>query len=182
MVNITQEGLNTPIKAKEQDNASDLKKAQDVLIEKHPEKYFKHKGVGIERKLLLSGNLCIALLWIYKFYRHNEFADKEKYYTKNEFFFDTLGTSDYEKIFSKYTQLKHWDLIAPMPTHPTEVKYKKGYWGITEFGIKFCQREVAMPKYAIVQNDIATKHITNPIMIDDALKEIGLDYDDLINL
>jgi hypothetical protein len=33
-----------------------------------------------------------------------------------------------------------------------------------------------------VQNDKAIKHITKPVMIDDALKEVGLDYEDLINL
>lgn len=158
----------------------ELKQVQDKLISENPEKYTKGSQTGVKKKLVLNVNLCISLLWVYKYYRYCESANKNDYYTKKDFFFDIIGT-DYEYIIKNYTQLRHWDLLAPMPTHPTEIKYKKGWWGITEFGIKFCQREIAMPKYAIVQDGMAVGHITKPVMIDELLEKKGYNYDDLIN-
>lgn len=158
----------------------ELTQVQDKLISENPEKYTKGSQTGVKKKLVLNVNLCISLLWVYKYYRYCESANKNDYYTKKDFFFDVIGT-DYEYIIKNYTQLRHWDLLAPMPTHPTEIKYKKGWWGITEFGIKFCQREIAMPKYAIVQDGMAVGHITKPVMIDELLEKKGYNYNDLIN-
>jgi len=165
----------------ENEAPSELKIVQDKLISESPDKYTKGSQVGIKKKIVLNSNLCISLLWVYKYYRHNEFANKTDYYTKQDFFFDLIGTEN-EYVIKNYTQLKHWDLLAPMPTHPTEIKHKKGWWSITELAIKFCQREVAMPKYAIVQSGVAVEHITEPVMIDDILDEAGLNYEDLINI
>ena len=67
-----------------------------------------------------------------------------------------------------------------MPLHPTKVIYKKGYYGITENGIAFVQKEVAMCKYALVYNNFAYEHNTIPVMINDVLKEAGYDYNELI--
>jgi len=165
----------------ETNDLSELKQVQDKLIEQNPQKYTRGTGYGIEKKIRLNSDLCVSLIWIYKFYRHSEFVDIENYYTKKDFFFD-LGTSEHKSIIKNYTQLRHWDLIAPMPTHPTEIKHKRGWYGITDYGIKFCQRELAMPKYAIIQNNMAIKHITIPVMIDDVLRDSNLVYDDLINI
>ena len=61
--------------------------------------------------------------------------------------------------------------------------YKKGYWGITENGIAFCQKEIAMPQFALVYNDFPYEHITNKyVMIDELLAENNLVYDDLIQI
>ena len=160
---------------------SEIKEVQDKLIAENPEKYTKGSQTGKKKKLVLNANLCVSLLWVYKFYRHYELAKQEEYYTKKSFFFDLIGT-DSEYVIKNYTHLKHWDLLAPMPTHPTKVIYKRGYWGITELGIKFSQREVAMPKYAIVQDGIAVEHITEPVMIDEVLKDAGLYYDNLLKV
>ena len=160
---------------------SELKQVQDKLISENPEKYTKGSQTGKKKKIALTTNLCISLIWVYKYYRHFEFAKKTEYYTKKDFFFDLIGT-DNEYIIKNYTQLKYWDLLAPMPTHPTEIKHKKGWWGITELAIKFCQREVAMPKYAIVQDGVAVGHITKPVMIDELLEKAGIDYADIINI
>jgi hypothetical protein len=163
-----------------EDGLSELRQVQDKLISENPEKYTKGSQKGVKKKLVLNVNLCLSLIWVYKYYRYCESANKNDYYTKKDFFFDIIGT-DYEYIIKNFTQLRHWDLLAPMPTHPTEIKYKKGWWGITDFGIKFCQREIAMPKYAIVQDGMAVGHITKPVMIDELLEKKGYNYDDLIN-
>ena len=70
-----------------------------------------------------------------------------------------------------------------MPTHPTKIIYKKGYWGLTENGVAFCQKEIAMPKYALVYNDFPYEHITSSyVMIDEILKDENLDYNELIKI
>ena len=62
-----------------------------------------------------------------------------------------------------------------MPTSPTEVKYKKGWYGITENGISFVQQEIALPKYAFVYNDFAYEHNPIPLMITDLLSKAELE-------
>ena len=137
---------------------SEIKEVQDKLIAENPEKYTKGSQTGKKKKLVLNANLCISLLWVYKYYRHHELAKKEDYYTKKDFFFDLIGT-DNEYIIKNYTQLKHWDLLAPMPTHPTKIIYKRGWWGITEFGnMKFNDKncafkETSKPSIAFGKNN-----------------------------
>ena len=58
-----------------------------------------------------------------------------------------------------------------MPTSSTEVKYKKGWYGITDNGMKFIQKEIGLPKYAFVYNKQAHEHQTNPYyMITDLIE------------
>lgn len=128
----------------------------------------------------ITAEMCVALILIYKYYRHHPNAKTNEYYTKDDFFADILTDKDAKYIINDFTKLKYWDLIAPMPTHPTKIIHKKGYWGITDNGVKFVQREVAMPKYALVYNDMVDSHITKPVMIDDILEEAGFDYEELL--
>lgn len=130
----------------------------------------------------ITAEMCVALILIYKYYRHSPNAKTNEYYTKEDFFSEILTDKDANYIINDFTKLKYWDLVAPMPTHPTKIKYKKGYWGITDNGVKFVQREVAMPKYALVYNDMVDSHITEPVMIDDILKEAGFDYGELLKI
>jgi len=130
----------------------------------------------------ITAEMCVALILIYKYYRHSPNAKTNEYYTKEDFFSEILTDKDANYIINDFTKLKYWDLVAPMPTHPTKIKYKKGYWGITDNGVKFVQREVAMPKYALVYNDMVDSHITEPVMIDDILKEAGFDYEELLKI
>ncbi len=161
-----------------------LRQEQDKLINAENSPYKRPKppkGVKL-RKTSLTANMCISLLWIYKFYRYNENAVLGQYYSRKDFFGDLMEANE-ESIISNYTHLKYWGLIEPMPTSPTEIKYKKGYWGITENGIGFCQKEIAMPKYALVYKDFPYEHITNSyVMIDELLKEHNLNYEDLIKI
>jgi len=62
-----------------------------------------------------------------------------------------------------------------MPTSPNEVKYKKGWYGITENGLAFIQQEIAMPKYAYVYKDFAYEHKTIPVMITDLITHEDLE-------
>ena len=63
-----------------------------------------------------------------------------------------------------------------MPTSPTEVIYKKGWWGITENGIKFIQKEIGLPKYAEVYEDFAYNHIVEKsVMITDLIDDVELE-------
>ena len=59
-----------------------------------------------------------------------------------------------------------------MPTSPNEVIYKKGWYGLSENGIAFIQKEIGMPKYALIHNDFAYEHTTNPyVMVSDFYTE-----------
>ena len=161
----------------------DLNKSQEKLINQEGSKQSKPKLPTGEKlsKRELTPDLCIALIYIYKFYRHNENAVLGQYYTRKDFFADLIGVKEYNNIVNNYTKLKWWGLIEPMPTHPTKVIYKKGWWTITENAIGFVQRELGMPKYALIHNDHAYEHITNDyVMIEDALKEVNINYDEII--
>lgn len=169
--------LKTPEEIKE-----DLKGVQDKLISAEGSPYLKPKkpeGAKLIRKTL-TPKLCISLLWIYKYYRHHENAAEGKYFTRKDFFSDLLSNKEHKNLVSNYTNLKYWDLLMQMPLSPTEVIYKKGYYGITENGIAFVQREIALPKYALVYKNFAYEHQTIPVRIDEILEEAGYDYNELI--
>ena len=116
---------------------------------------------------------------MYKYYKYNSNAEIGQYYRKQELFGELRQNTNqelYNNITRNYTRLKYWDLLVPMPTSPTEVIYKKGWWGITENGIRFIQKEIALPKYAEIYNDFAFNHIVeNSVMINDLINDDELD-------
>ena len=62
-----------------------------------------------------------------------------------------------------------------MPISSSEVKYKRGWYCITENGMKFIQKEIGLPKYAFVYNKKAYEHQTNPYyMITDLIENEDL--------
>ena len=151
------------------------------------QKSLKDKSLGIvcptcgrkakEYKRKLNAHLCIALLEVLKYYRHNP---------------DNITTLDYfhiNDIFSKspilkidFPKLQYWDLIEAKGEMKRGNFVKKyGYYRISENGIKFAQREVAVPITAVVYNNIVKGHITHPYMtIDQILSEVGYDYDQIM--
>ena len=138
---------------------------------------------GSEAKLIthtLDFKKAISLLEIIKFYRHNEKAEQNNYYTKEEFFEGVLD--EYSELFEGFETLHLWDLIARMPTHPTKVIYKEGYYGITENGIKFAQREVGVPKTAYSYNGEIESYESDFITIEKIINDAGLNYDELIKV
>ena len=53
---------------------------------------------------------------------------------------------------------------------------------ISENGIKFAQREVAVPLTAIVYNNVVKGHLINPhATIDRILEDAGYDYDQVVD-
>ena len=154
----------------------DLNKIQNELVNRGDGVYVKNelpKGAKYT-KLTFTRNMAICLIYVYKHYRHS-MCEITDYFPKKIF---TQYLKDYPNITRNFNRLKYWDCIEPMPTSPNEIKYKKGWYGITDNGIKFIQQEVGLPKCAFIYNDFAYEHQTNPyVMItdlieDEALKEL----------
>jgi len=127
-----------------------------------------------EYKRKLTAHLCIALLEVLKYYRHNpENVTTLDYFHIN----DVLGGSPLLKV--DFQKLQYWDLIeAKAKMVRGRVVKTYGYYRISENGIKFAQREIAVPITAVVYNNVVKGHITQPYMtIDQILTEVGYDYD-----
>jgi len=130
----------------------------------------------------LTPNMCISLLYMLKFYRHSPDAVDFQYYTKEDFFGKDIVNDKSNKLLIDFDKLKFWDLITPMPTHPDKVVIKKGYYSLSENGIKFAQRELGIPKHCFVYNGEVDSHTTEFITIDDVLKASGFDYNEIIKI
>ena len=157
-------------------DAKEFNQIQNELVEKSKGKFIKPPLPKDAKftKVPITRNLAISLVFAYKHYKYgdNKLTD---YFPKKIL---TQYLKEYPHITRNFKQLVYWDLIAPMPTSPSEVIYKKGWYGITENGIAFVQQEIGLPKYAFVHNNFAYEHQTNPyVMITDlidknALKEL----------
>jgi hypothetical protein len=154
---------------------NELKNIQQELINRGDGKYIrqpKPQDVKYTRKELTK-DMAICLVFVYKHYRYSENTELTDYFPKKILL---QYLKSYPNITRNFHKLKYWDLITPMPTSPTEVIYKKGWYGITENGIAFIQQEIGLPKYAFVWNDFAYEHQTNPyVMITDLIQEDELD-------
>lgn len=133
-------------------------------------------------KRTLTAEMGVCLLYMLKFFRHSEKAEELQYYTKQDFFSEVINDKNLKHILFDFTKLKYWDLIAPMPTNPDKVMYKKGYWTLTENGIKFAQREIGIPKYAYIYNDQVDSHSSGEtfVTIDDLLKLADVTYEEIM--
>ena len=152
---------------------SELLKNQNTLIEKSKDKLFRNelpKGAVLKKKTLTT-RLVINLIYVYKYYKYTG-SELTDYFKKNDLL---IHLKKYKKTTRFFHHLKYWDCICQMPTSPKEVIYKKGYYGITENGIKFVQREIALPKFAYVYNDFAYSHKPVPVMITDLVPESDLE-------
>ena len=130
----------------------------------------------------LNVKLCLALLHIVKYYRHHPSQP------------DQLDYFDYTDLFKEHPQLKvdfpklqYWDLVeakgAMKKRKGKEVFVKETrMYRISENGIKFAQREVAVPLTAVVYNNVVKGHLMNPhATIDKILSDAGYDYDQVID-
>lgn len=126
----------------------------------------------------LTAQLCIALIEVLKWYRHNPKDITElDYFNLNELF------ANNPKLKVDFPKLQYWDLIEAKGKM-VKNKFVKNYtmYRISENGIKFAQREVAIPLVAIVYNNIVQGHLINPhATIDQILSEAGYDYNQIIN-
>jgi ribosomal protein L34E len=135
---------------------------------------------AILNTLELNLQMCISLIEIVKFYRHNPDADESKYYTKEDFFAGNI--EEYGELFENFELLHHWDLLSRMPTRPDKVVYKDGWYGITENGIKFVQREIGVPKTCYAYNGETDSFESDFVTIEEILSDAGLKYEDLIKV
>lgn len=157
-------------------NAQDLKTIQDELINRGDGKYIRMPKPqdAKYKKIKFTYDMAVCLLFVYKHYRYAENVSITDYFPKR--IFTQYLKDELPQVIRSFNKLKYWDLIAPMPTSPNEVIYKKGWYGITENGIAFIQKEIGLPKYAFVWNDFAYEHQTNPyVMITDLITEDELD-------
>ena len=138
---------------------------------------------GKEAKLVthtLDLKKCISLIEIVKYYRHHPNAEESKYYSKEDFFEGNL--EEYKELFEDYGNLHFWDLLSRMPTRPDKVVYKDGWYGITENGIKFTQREIGVPKTVYTYNGETESFESDFATIEEIVNEAGLKYEDLIKV
>ena len=153
----------------------ELNKLQQELINKSDGKFIKPtkpEGAKYIRKQL-TRNLALCLIYVYKHYRYADNVKDTDYFAKKTLLY---YLKDFPHITRKFHYLKYWDLIHQMPTSPNEVIYKKGWYGITENGVAFIQKEIGMPKNAFVYNDFAYEHNPNPyVMITDLVSEKELE-------
>lgn len=156
---------------KQIDDINELKSIQGELVNRDDSQYMKTE-LPIDaklKKIQLTRKMAICLVFVYKHYRHTEGVLETDYFPKKVLM---QYINEFPNITSAFNKLKYWDLIQPMPTSPTQIIYKKGWYGITENGIKFIQQEIGLPKYAFVWNDFPYKHQTNPYhMITDLIEE-----------
>lgn len=128
-------------------------------------------------KRKLNVNMCIALIEVVKWYRHSPLQpDTLDYFHVNDIF------PEGSPLLIDFTKLAYWDLIE---AKGKEVKGKfireKGYFRISENGIKFVQREVAIPMTAVVFRSKVIAHILEPYdTIDGILEKSGVSYDEAI--
>lgn len=127
-------------------------------------------------KRKLTANLCIALIEVLKYYRHNPDTSELDYFNIHDIF------KDNPRLKTDFSKLQYWDLIEAKGVM-LKNKFRKEYnmYRISENGIRFAQREVAVPITAIVYNNIVQGHLINPhSTIDNILSDSGYDYDVLI--
>lgn len=152
-------------------NLDELKSIQDELVNRGGSKYVK-PSLPIDAKFhktKLTRAMAICLVFVYKHYRYTPNVNHTDYFHKSTLM---QYLNDFPNITRNFHKLKYWDLIQPMPTSPTEIIYKKGWYGITENGIAFIQQEIGLPKYAFVYNNFAYEHQTIPYyMITDLIGE-----------
>ena len=55
-------------------------------------------------------------------------------------------------------------------------------YALTENGIKFAQREIGVPKHCFVYNGEVDSHTTDFVTIDEILKSVNINYDELIGI
>jgi 6-pyruvoyl-tetrahydropterin synthase len=154
---------------------NELASIQEELINRGDGKYIRPEKPNDAKytRRELTRDMAICLVFVYKHFRYTEGVNQTDYFPKRILL---QYLSQFPNITRNFHRLKYWDLICQMPTSPTEVIYKKGWYGLTEHGIGFIQKEIGMPKYAFIWNDFAYEHQTNPyVMITDLIKEDELE-------
>ncbi len=123
-------------------------------------------------KKYLTKKMVSCLIFVYRHYKYSgcEITD---YFPKKILLRDIRKNKN---LISDFTSLKYWDLICQMPTSPTKVIYKRGWYGITNTAIRFLQKEIGLPKTSYIAEKRVFKHQTIPyVMITDYFSENELE-------
>jgi hypothetical protein len=111
-----------------------------------------------EEKVKLNEEHCLALLHIFKYYRYN---DENKNHL--DYFHSTEMFSKNDHFLDYFSDLEYWDLIeAKGELVNGEFVKENNFWRISENGIKFAQREIAVPIYAILYDGVVQGHQLQP--------------------
>lgn len=130
-----------------------------------------------EQKRKISPIHCLALLHILKYYRYTENVDTLDYFNTRELF------ADNKELMIDFQKLTYWDLIEAKGKIVNGVfRREVNKYRISENGIKFAQREIAIPIYAIVYDGIVEGHQLQPYAtIEQILKIDSEQYDKLMD-
>lgn len=133
----------------------------------------------------LNAKLCLALIHVAKWYRHDESQPDELTFFNID---DMFRNNPQFKV--DFQKLLYWDLIEHKGR--IEKRGKKNpkdvfivtpkMYRISENGIKFVQREIGIPITAIVYNGVVESHILFPVKtIDEILTDAQISYDEVID-
>ena len=110
-----------------------------------------------EKKVKLNKSLCLSLLHALKYYRYTENIDALDYFNVRELF------SENKHFISDFAKLQFWDLIEAKGKLVDGVFQKeRNMFRISENGIKYAQREIAVPIYAIIYDGAVEGHQLQP--------------------
>ena len=131
-------------------------------------------------KRRLTPMMCAALIEVLKYYRHNpNVQDTLEYFNIHDLF------KDNPLLKVDFSKLQYWDLIeAKAYMNRKKLVKVRNQYRISENGIKFAQREVAIPTIAIVVHNQVCAHVLGPDSvktIEEVLHEGDLFYANLID-
>ena len=110
-----------------------------------------------EKKVKLNKDLCLSLLHVLKYYRYTENVDTLDYFNSKELF------AENNHFLIDFPKLAYWDLIEQKGQLIDGVFHKeRNMYRISENGIKYAQREIAVPIYAILYDGIVEAHQLTP--------------------
>jgi hypothetical protein len=130
-----------------------------------------------EDKVKLNKKMCLALLHILKYYRYTENVSILDYFDVRNLFYDNP-----EFIFT-VKKLEYWDLVEAKGeiVNGNFVK-EKNMFRISENGIKFAQREVGIPIYAVLYDKKVRGHQLNPNKTIDEILKLSSDlYENVLS-
>ena len=133
--------------------------------------------IAKEKKVRLNKSLCLSLIHALKYYRYTEGIDTLDYFNVRELF------SENKHFISDFAKLQYWDLIEAKGDLVNGVFQKeRNMFRISENGIKYAQREIAVPIYAILYDGAVEGHQLKPYATIDEILEIdGEEYNNLLN-
>ena len=133
--------------------------------------------IAKEKKVRLNQSLCLSLLHILKYYRYTENVTTLDYFNSKELF------AENSQFLIDFAKLTYWDLIEAKGNLVDGVfRREKNMYRISENGIKYAQREIAVPIYAILYDGVVEGHQLTPYAtINEILNVDAEQYNNLLD-